>query len=168
MVRHADNPSTEVQAHIDASPAFVWSLVSDVNFSARFSREFLGASWLDGATEPALGARFRGRNRHPAAGEWETVSVVTACEPERALEWSVGDPARPAAVWRFDIEPDGAGARLRQSARMGPGRSGITAAIESNPDREERIVERRLQEYRTNMEANLIGIQALASEASAD
>jgi hypothetical protein len=95
------------------------------------------------------------------------VSVVTAYEPERALEWSVGDPARPAAVWRFDIEPDGAGVLLRQSARVGPGRSGLTAAIAANPDREERIVERRLQEYRTNMEANLTGIQALAAKASA-
>ncbi len=165
MARYAECPSVEVATHVDAPADVVWSLLCDVNLPARFSNEFLGAEWLDGATGPVLGARFRGKNRHPAIGEWESVSVVTACEPERVLEWSVGDPDRPAAVWRFEIEPDGAGVTLRQRARMGPGRSGLSAAIEANPDREERIVERRLEEYRTNMEANLRGISALARQA---
>lgn len=163
MARYADCPSVEVSAHVDAGSAFVWALLCDVNLPARFSTEFLGAEWLDGATGPALGARFRGKNRHVAVGEWETVSVVTACEPERVLEWSVGDPGRPAAVWRFEIEPDGAGVVLRQRATMGPGRSGLSAAIEAAPEREEQIVGRRLEEYRTNMAANLEGIQDLAT-----
>jgi hypothetical protein len=152
--------------HVDAPPAVVWALLCDVNLPARFSNEFLGAEWLDGANGPALGARFRGKNRHPAIGEWESVSVVTACEPERVLEWSVGNPDRPSAVWRFEIEPDKFGVILRQRAQMGPGRSGLNAAIDANPDREERIVERRLDEYRTNMEANLAGIRDLAHQAA--
>jgi len=47
---------------------------------------------------------------------------------------------------------------------IGPGRSFINLAIESMPEKESRILNRRMREHRTNMEANLVGIkQALES-----
>ena len=162
-MKYADCPTVEVHAQIPADAAFVWGLLCDVNFSSRFSKEFVGGEWLDGATGPALGARFLGRNRHPSAGEWESVSVVTACEPGRVLEWAVGDPAFPAAVWRFEIAEGGDGVVVTQRAQMGPGPSGLTRVIEARPELEDRIVERRLAEYRENMQANLDGIRDLAT-----
>jgi hypothetical protein len=48
---------------------------------------------------------------------------------------------------------------------MGPGPSGLTAAIERMPDKEERIIERRLQQHGENMTATIEGIKRLA-EAS--
>ncbi|MGH8994478.1 MAG: SRPBCC family protein [Acidimicrobiales bacterium] len=165
MPRYSDTPTVEVRAHIAASADFVWHLLCDVNFSAQFSNEFVEAEWLDGATGPALGVRFRGTNRHPAIGEWQSVSVITECEPGRALQWSVGDPEGPAAVWRFDIAEEAEGVLVTQKAQMGPGPSGLTGAIEAHPEQEERIVDRRLDEYRINMQANLDGIRALAAEA---
>lgn len=48
---------------------------------------------------------------------------------------------------------------LRQWARMGPGPSGLTAAIERWPDKEERIVEGRLREWRAGMERNLDAVR---------
>jgi hypothetical protein len=63
------------------------------------------------------------------------------------------------------LVPEGTGARLRQFARIGPGRSGINLVIDRTPEREERIVAFRLAELRTNMEATLYGIKALAEEA---
>jgi hypothetical protein len=166
MARYADTPTVEVRAKVSASADFVWRLLCDVNFSAQFSNEFVQAEWLDGATAPALGARFRGTNRHPAIGEWQSVSVITECDPGRALQWSVGNPEAPAAVWRFDLVEEDGGVLVIQTAQMGPGPSGLTGAIEAHPDQEERIVDRRLDEYRTNMQANLDGIRALAAEAS--
>ncbi|TPQ19432.1 hypothetical protein [Streptomyces sporangiiformans] len=62
-------------------------------------------------------------------------------------------------------EPEGTGTRLRQFARIGPGRSGVSLAIDRAPEREEGIVAFRLAELRTNMEATLCGIKALAEEA---
>ena len=44
---------------------------------------------------------------------------------------------------------------------MGPARSGMNAAIDAMPDKEERIVARRLGEHRANVEANLAGIARL-------
>jgi len=67
-------------------------------------------------------------------------------------------------MWRFELEPEGTGTRLREFARIGPGRSGINLAIDRTPEREEQIVGFRLAELRSNMEATLYGIKALAEE----
>jgi hypothetical protein len=45
---------------------------------------------------------------------------------------------------------------------MGPGPSGLTPAIEKMPDKEERIIARRLEEWQANMAATLSGIKGLA------
>jgi uncharacterized protein YndB with AHSA1/START domain len=162
-MRYADGPTAEVELRVDAPAERVWALVSDIELPARFSSEFQGADWLDGATSAAPGARFVGRNQHPAAGGWETTCTVVACEPERVFEWAVGDPTYPSATWRFELLPDEAGGvRLRQFARLGPAPSGLTPAIEAMPDKEERIVARRLEEHRANMLATLEGVKALA------
>jgi uncharacterized membrane protein len=154
-VKYADGPSVEADIYIDRPPSEVWGLVSDITTPVRFSEELQEATWLDAA-------RFRGRNRHPAIGEWETVSTVTANEPEAVFEWAVGDAENPSALWRFTLEPDGSGTRLRQWMRMGPAPSGLNAAIDAMPDKEERIVDRRLDEHRANMERTLAGIKELA------
>jgi Polyketide cyclase / dehydrase and lipid transport len=161
-VRYADGPTVEVETVIEASVERVWDLVSDVGVPARFSEELQAAEWLDPSTAPGIGSRFRGRSRHPAAGEWETLCVVTEWEPEHRFGWAVGDPAFPSASWRFDMASEGRGARLSQWARIGPAPSGLTPAIEAMPDKEERIVARRLEEHRANMSATLAGIKALA------
>lgn len=146
---------------IDAAPAVVWPIVCDIQTPAEFSSEFQGGEWLDGASGPALGARFRGRNHHPARGGWETVSTICEFEPERVLGWAVGDPDRPAARWRFTLEPHGpAGMRLRQWMQLGPGESGITEIIARMPEKEDRILRRRLAEHEANMQATLVGIKA--------
>lgn len=154
-MRFADGPTVEVALHIDASPSVLWALVSDVRVPARFSGELQEAYWIDEV-------RFKGRNRHPAAREWETTCTLVANEPEAVFGWVVGDPEAPAAEWRFSIEPEASGATLRQWARLGPGPSGLTSAIAARPDKEERIVERRLEEHRANMSKTLEGIKALA------
>lgn len=162
-MRYADGPTTEVEVLIDASIERVWELVCDIGVPARFSAELQEARWLDEG--PAVGARFAGRNRHAAAGEWETTSVVTELEPMRAFAWAVGDPEVPSATWRFDLSEEDGRVRLRQRARLGPGPSGLTPAIEAMPDKEERIIARRLEEHRVNMQATVDGLKELAESA---
>jgi hypothetical protein len=158
-VRYEDGPSTEVDVLIDASLDRVWELVTDIDLPARFSTEFLGARWLD---PPGLGARFQGRNHHKALGEWETTSYVDRYEPRRAFGWAVTDPDNPSSRWWFELEQEADGVRLRQGTRMGPAPSGLTLAITAMPEKEERIIARRLEEYETNMRATLDGIRQLA------
>jgi uncharacterized protein YndB with AHSA1/START domain len=159
-----DCPTVEVDEVIAAPPATVWGLVVDINLPARFSSEFRGADWIDGADGPRPGARFVGRNEHPARGRWESTSTICEYEPERVFGWAVGggDPERPAARWRFALAPEGTGTRLTQWMQIGPGRSGLSDVIESMPDKEAKILHRRLAEHRANMEATLAGIKRLA------
>jgi hypothetical protein len=160
-VRYADGPTVEVTRRIAAPADGVWLLVSDINLPARFSSEFTGAEWIGGAQGPVLGACFEGHNRHDAIGTWTTTSTVVGCETGRTFAWAVGDVESPSAMWRFDLEPDGEFTHVTFAARIGPGTSGLTPAIEAMPDKEERIIERRLAEFRRNMEATLDGIAAL-------
>jgi Polyketide cyclase / dehydrase and lipid transport len=166
-MHYAEGPTTEAEVHVEAPPAAVWPLVCDVDLPSRFSSELVGGEWAEGSG-PGLGGRFVGRNRHQQVGEWQTTCVVVEFEPERRFGWAVGDPARPSACWRFELEPDGAGTRLRQWTRLGPGPSYLTVVIERMPDREEHIIERRLAEHRANMEATLRGIKAAAEQVSGE
>jgi uncharacterized protein YndB with AHSA1/START domain len=161
-MRYADGPSTEVAIAIAAPPSRVWELVTDIRLPALFSQELVRTSWLDGVTGPSLGARIAGRSSHRAIGEWETVSTVTAYEPERVFEWTVGDVAEPSAVWRYTLDCAGDDVDLVFRCRLGPGPSGLSAAIDSMPDKEERIIERRLEEHRANMTLTIEGIRELA------
>jgi Polyketide cyclase / dehydrase and lipid transport len=167
-LRYRDCPSTEAEVVIAAPAAAVWALVCDIQMPARFSSEFQGGEWLDGATAPATGARFTGRNHHPAIGNWETTSTICEFQPEQLLGWAVGDPDEPSALWRFTLVPDGdgTGTRLTQWMQIGPGPSGISVAIEAMPDKESRILHRRLAEHSTNMTATLAGIKEVAEAQS--
>ena len=49
-----------VTLHIDAPPDRVWGLVSDITKMGEYSPEVIEAEWIDGATGPAIGARYRG------------------------------------------------------------------------------------------------------------
>ncbi|MEQ3554384.1 SRPBCC family protein [Pseudonocardia nematodicida] len=154
----ADEPTTEAACLVPARPRQVWPLVTDLDLLAAVSTEMQRAEWV-GA--PGPGARIRAEHHHPQRGDWSTESVVTGWEPERVFEWTV-EPEQeggPAAVWRFELVPDGDGTRLRQWARLGPGPSGITEAVALWPDKEERIVAGRLEEWRAAMERNLAAVR---------
>jgi len=167
-MKYADCPTVSVYVVIDGSAADVWALVSDISLPTRFSSELAAVEWLSDDSAPRVGARFAGRSRHAAIGEWQTECVITTCEPQRCLEWCVGDPGNPASIWRFTISETGepGTVRLEQWFQMGPARGGLNAAIDSMPDKEERIVARRLGEHRANMEANVAGIKRLVEGAS--
>ncbi|HZN14075.1 MAG TPA: SRPBCC family protein [Acidimicrobiales bacterium] len=159
-MRYEDGLTTEVDVLINASASRVWELVTDIDLPARFSTEFLGARWIDDRHD--VGARFVGRNHHAAMGEWETTSYVNRYEPLRAFGWAVTDPDDPSATWWFELEEEAEGVRLRQGTRMGPAPSGLSIAITAMPEKEERIIARRLEEYETNMRATVEGIKRLA------
>ena len=162
-MRYQEGPTAEAEVVIDAPAARVWELVTDINLPAQFSSELRGATWIDEG--PAMGARFVGRSWHEAMGEWETVSIVNRFEPMQAFGWCVTDVDEPSSTWVFELEQQPDGVHLRQRARMGPAPSGLSIAIAAMPDKEERIVARRLGEFEANMRATLDGIKTLAEQA---
>jgi uncharacterized protein YndB with AHSA1/START domain len=165
-VRFADKPTVEVPIEIDAPPERVWAIVSDIEVMPGASTELQAVEWLDGRSGPGLGARFAGHNRHEAFGEWSTTSVIVEYDPPRVFAWAVGDPEQPAAVWRFSLEPRDGGTLLREWVRVGPGRSGLSMAIEQMPDKEQKIIFVRLREFEANMAATLAAIKERAEGAA--
>ncbi len=140
----------------------MWALVTDINVPAAFSTEFLGAEWE--GDERGAGATFLARNNHPAVGEYQIRCWIDAREENRAFGWRTSDPDQPGARWRFDLEQGPGRTRLRFSVTMGPGSSGTSTAIERMPDKEERIVLRRINEMRPNMQRTVDGIRHLAED----
>jgi hypothetical protein len=103
-----------------------------------------------------------GRNRRDDLGEWEITCTLVDYEPERVFAWHPGDPDNPAAQWRFELTPLLGGTRLRFSMVLGPGPSGLTAAIAAMPDKEAAIIAHRQKGQATNMHRTIEGIRDLA------
>jgi hypothetical protein len=88
--------------HIDATPDDVYALVSDVTRMGEWSPETTGCEWVDGATGPSVGAKFRGSNKLWFY-KWSTTPVVTECEPGRLFAFDAG-----GTEWRYSfIDADG-------------------------------------------------------------
>jgi uncharacterized protein YndB with AHSA1/START domain len=105
-----------VTVHMDATPDEVWDLVSDVTKIGRYSPETFEAVWIDGATGPALGARFRGHVKRNGKGPiYWTTCTVTACEPGREFAFGVGNGDTPLNVWGYRLEPAGDGTDVTES-----------------------------------------------------
>ncbi|MEU9382567.1 SRPBCC family protein [Streptomyces sp. NPDC048279] len=160
--RYADKPTVEVRTWIDAPPERVWALVSDIELMPEMSEELRSVTWLDGVAGPEVGARFVGRSEHEAFGTWETTSQVIECEPGSVLAWAVEDPAAPSAVWRFRLRRENGGTELSQWMQLGPGRSGLSVAIDRMPDKEQKIVFVRLREFERSITATLTQIKQRA------
>lgn len=159
----ADGPGTIVEVDIKAPLQQVWDLVSDINFGAQFSQEFVGARWADGVDGPGLGAQFIGSNTHEAIGEWDVPCFINRYEEPGSesgrceFGWVTSDADNPGARWCFEMDRIAGATRLRYSVVLGPGPSGISAAIDSMPDKEPRILRRRVKEHRSNMQAVVDG-----------
>mgnify|MGYP005813152655 CR=1 FL=1 len=96
-----------------------WALIADVRNTGRFSPETFEAEWLDGATGPALGARFRGHVRRNEIGPvYWTTCRVTACEPGREFGFEVLVGDRAVNNWHYRLSPTGAATDVTESFRL--------------------------------------------------
>ncbi|GAB3752027.1 SRPBCC family protein [Microlunatus parietis] len=108
-----------VSLWIDAPPLGVWALVSDVTKIGRFSPETFEAEWLDDATGPAVGVRFRGHVKRNGKGPvyWSTCRIV-ACEPGREFAFVVGVGDTSLNTWRYRFEPKDGGTTVTESYEL--------------------------------------------------
>jgi hypothetical protein len=160
-MRYRDQPTVEVEERIVGDPAAIWALVIDITLPARFSGELQSVEWVGDATDVAVGNRFRGHNQNPDLGDWSTECTVVEVEPGSRWTWTVNGGDSLMATWGFEVDPGRDAVTVRQWGRMGPDPSGLNIAIDAMPEKEGRIISRRMREWRTNMQANLAGIKAL-------
>ena len=112
VVRMSDE--VRVQRSISAPADRVWAMISDVTRMGEWSPENTGGSWKSGATGPAVGAKFAGKNRN-GTKKWSTVCTVTAAEPGSSFAFSVAAGPLKVAEWRYDIAPTDAGCTVTET-----------------------------------------------------
>lgn len=95
----------EASLHIAAPAERIYDLVSDVTQMGRWSPECTGGKWTDGASGPAVGARFKGSNKKGLV-RWSTRCQVTKADRPSAFEWQVTDSGM---LWGYRFEADGDG-----------------------------------------------------------
>jgi hypothetical protein len=155
--------SDSVTAYMEASPEDVYALVADVTRMPEFSPEILRCTWLDGATGPAVGARFAARNKVPNRPPWTNKPVVTVVEPGRAFAFARTEKFAGTVAWSYRFEPEGSGTRVTESyevtkplSRFGWFIIGVLFARKN-----------RRADLRTGMEQTLDRMRAVAERAAA-
>jgi Polyketide cyclase / dehydrase and lipid transport len=111
----------EVSLRMDAEPAEVWALVSDVTRIGEFSPETFEAEWTRGSTVPEVGATFRGHVKRNGIGPiyWAPCKV-TACEPEAHFEFAVVGPGGRLNTWGYKLRPEDGGTVVTEYFRLSP------------------------------------------------
>jgi hypothetical protein len=104
----------EVSEAIAADATAVYALVSDVTRMGQWSPETTSCSWLDDADGPAVGARFRGSNRHGPL-RWSTTCTVTDADPGRAFAFDVAFAGLPIAQWAYSFASTPGGCTVTES-----------------------------------------------------
>jgi Polyketide cyclase / dehydrase and lipid transport len=108
-----------VTVHMKARPDEIWPLVSDVTNTKRFAAETFDARWLDGATGPAVGVRFKGHVKRNGWGPvYWSVATIDACAPGREFAFSVALAGRPAIRWRYVFSPKDGGTDVTESFEL--------------------------------------------------
>jgi len=102
---------------VRAEPAAIWSLVTDVTRMGEWSPENERGEWIDGATGPAVGARFKGYNRR-GRSRWSTTCEVTEAQPGRSFVFVTGGTAKPGTWWRYRFDPVDGGTLVTESFEM--------------------------------------------------
>jgi len=109
-----------VTVHMEAPPQEVWDLLSDVTRIGELSPETFEAEWLEGASGPAPGAKFRGHVKRNGRGPtYWTVCKVTESVPGQVFAFDVLGPGeRTVNSWRYDLAPAGTGTDVTESFRL--------------------------------------------------
>ncbi|MFD5826144.1 SRPBCC family protein [Lentzea sp. NPDC060358] len=100
------------QAWVDATPADVYGLVSDVSAIGRWSPTASDVAYDEG-DGPEAGAWFSGRNRR-GDKEWTSRSQVVAAEPGAVFAFVVDG----IVEWRWTMRAQGRGTVAEQSWRL--------------------------------------------------
>ena len=106
----AEGVEGQATIHIEAPPEKVYAMISDVTRMGEWSPETHTCEWIEGATGPAVGARFKGSNKRGIL-RWSTKPTVTVADPGKEFAFDVGQDTR----WSYTFAPKDGGTDLTES-----------------------------------------------------
>ena len=156
----AQDAQLESTIEIDADPAQVWALVTDVPRMARWSPQVVRSTVKGGAIEQ--GARFSNLNRQGPLF-WPTKGKVVRFEPHRDFAFRI---AENKTIWSFELTPlaDGTRTRVTQRREVPDGISSVSLVLTKVAFGGVEKFARRLEQ---GMAETLTRIKAEAEAASA-
>ena len=104
-----------VERYIDAPPEALYDLIADVTRTPERTPDIVRCEWLDGATGPAVGARFKAINKQGRGPRWSNKPVVTVADRGREFSFTRTAPFGGTILWRHRFEPEGSGTRAIES-----------------------------------------------------
>jgi len=129
-----------VSIEIAAPPDRVYELVSDITRMGEWSPECYHCEWAKGATGPAVGARFKAKNKGGRGPSWFNSPEVTAADPGREFAFNRQGPGIGSYTFRYVLEPIATGTKLTESydaeRPLGKAMSWITMKWTGSADRD--------------------------------
>lgn len=104
-----------VERYIEASPETLYDVIADVTRTPERTPDIVRCEWVDGATGPAVGARFKAINKQGRGPNWSNKPVVTVAEPGREFAFTRTEPFAGTILWRHQFVPDGTGTQVIES-----------------------------------------------------
>jgi hypothetical protein len=104
-----------VDRYIEATPEAVYALIADVTRTPERTDDIVRCEWLDGATGPAVGARFKSTNRQGRGPDWSNKPVVTVADEGKEFSFTRTEPFAGTILWRHRFVPEGTGTRMYES-----------------------------------------------------
>ena len=110
----ASTPDLTVTQDVAAPAEQVWALLSDLTRMPEWSPENDEVSWIGGATEAAVGAKFRGSN-HNGGKSWKSTGEITSLDPGHSFAFLTTVGPIKVAEWGYEVTPTDAGCRISET-----------------------------------------------------
>ena len=155
-----------IRQHVDsidiaAPPSRVWELVTALDRYGEWSSENVGGRWRnrpDGTPGTGeVGDVFSGQNKLGDV-EWKVPVEVVRRVDERDFAFVMATLAHPFVLWRYQLEPNGAGTTLTESWTL----RNLTPNMTEKGDAE---IDQREHNARVSIRATLEGMKAAAEAA---
>jgi hypothetical protein len=104
-----------VERYIDASPEALSDFIADVTRTPERTPDIVRCEWLDGATGPEVGARFKATNKNGRGPNWNNKPVVTVADRVEEFSFTRTEPFAGTILWRHQFVPEGDGTRVIES-----------------------------------------------------
>jgi hypothetical protein len=102
---------------VRVSPSQLYDAVADVRRMGEWSPECQRCEWIDGASGPAVGARFKGSNRRGVV-RWSTTPRVVVADIGREFAFVTGHRGRDMTKWTYRFDPVVDGTTVTESFEM--------------------------------------------------
>ena len=106
--------TADATVHIDAPPERVYGLIADVTRMGEWSPECYRCEWVDGASGPETGARFKGHNKQGWI-KWSTVAEIEVADPGREFTFSTRNGDKVSTRWRYRMAAADGGTDVTES-----------------------------------------------------